>query len=156
MGLINDDCIVSCGELANLIENRAKLLQRCNDDIPAVIQTLQEVFGVCIDMLGNPFLPVHIFKLGSKLTVNNGTVTYNDNGIDIRSIDESLGKPSDCFGLAAAGTVPDQIPTAYALFKHILLAAENGAKLMKTGEYHIAFIINKHKLTDDTQQHITL
>ena len=156
MGLINDDCIVSCGELANLIENGAKLLQRCDNDISAVIQTLQEVFGVCIDMLGNPFLPVHIFKLGSKLTVNDCAVTDDYNRIYVRGVDESLGKPSDCFGLTAACTVPDQIPATYALFKHILLTAENGAKLMKTGEYHIAFIINKHKLTDDTQQHITL
>ena len=80
----------------------------------------------------------------------------NDNGIDIRSIDESLGKPSDCFGLTAACTVPDQIPATHAIFQHILLTAQHSAKLVEAREYHIAFIVYKHKLTDDTQQHITL
>ena len=156
MRLINDDCIVSCGELANLIENGAELLQRCDNDISAVIQALQEIFGVGVNVLGDTLLPVHVLELSAKLTVNDCAVTDDYNRIDVRGVDESLGKPSDCFGLTAACTVPDQIPATHAIFQHILLTAENGAKLMKTGEYHIAFIINKHKLTDDTQQHITL
>ena len=151
MRLINDDCIVSCGELAYLIENGSELLQRCDNDISAVIQALQEIFGVGVNVLGDTLLPVHVLELSAKLTVNDCAVTDDYNRIYVRGVDESLGKPSDCFGLTAACTVPDQIPATHAIFQHILFAAQYSTKLMEAREYHVTLIINEHKFTDDAQ-----
>ena len=107
-------------------------------------------------MLGDTLLPVHVLELSAKLTVNDCAVTDDYNRIYVRGVDKPLGKPGNCLGLAAAGTVPDQIPTAYALFKHILFAAQHSAKLVEAREYHVAFIVYKHKFADDAQQHIAL
>ena len=156
MCLIDDDGIISGGELPDLIQNGAELLQCSDNDIAAIIQALQQILGICIDVLCNTLLTVYVLQFCAKLTVNNCPVTDNNNSVNTGCIDQSLGKPCDSLGLTTAGTVPDQIPATHTICHHVCLTAQYGPKLMESGEYHVAFIIDEHKLADDPQQHILL
>ena len=156
MRLINDDGIISGRELAYLVQNRTELLQCSDNDIAAIIQALQQILGICIDVLCNALLAVHILQFCSKLTINNSPVTDDDNGIDTGGVDQTLGKPCNGLSLTAAGTVPDQIPATHTVCHHVCLTAQNRPQLMEAGEDHIATVIDEHKLADDPQQHIFL
>ena len=70
MRLINDDGIISGGELPDLIQDRAELLQCGDNDIATVIQALQQILGIGIDVLGNTLLTVYVLQFCAKLTVN--------------------------------------------------------------------------------------
>ena len=156
MCLIDDDGIISGGKLPDLIQDRTELLQCGDNDIAAVIQTLQQILGIGINVLGNTLLPIYILQFRTKLTVNDGTVTDDNNGVNAGCIDQSLGKPCDGLCLAAAGTVPDQIPATYTIFHYIGFATQYRPELVESGEDHIAVVIDEHKLTDDPQKHILL
>ena len=100
-------------------------------------------------MLRDAFLSVDAHQLCSKLAVDNRSVADDNDRIELREIDHAFGKPCNGLGLAAAGTVPDQIPTADAFFLHVLFAPQHRPQLMISRENHVALIIDKHKLADD-------
>ena len=99
-------------------------------------------------MLRDALFPIDVHKLGSKLPVDHGSVADDNNGVDIRMIDHPFGQPGDGFGLAAAGTVPDQIPAADTVFLHIPLAFQNCPQLMIARENHCPLIVDEHEFPD--------
>ena len=154
MGLINDDGKMMIFVFrADLRDDERELLNCGDDDTLAVCNCLRQIPGMLRPNNGITYLH-KLFNGITNLLVENAAVGNHDNGVNhgtsiFLKADQLMGKPSDGIGLAASGTVLDQILLTHTVAFHISQQLFNHIQLMISGKnllHRLLFCLRVHFL----------
>ena len=138
---------------ADLRDDERELLNCGDDDTLAVCNCLRQIPGMLRPNNGITYLH-KLFNGIPNLLVENAAVGNHDNRVNhgtsiFLKADQLMGKPSDGIGLAASGTVLDQILLTHTVAFHISQQLFNHIQLMVSGKnllHRLLFCLRVHFL----------